>query len=372
MKKRLCEIDLARAIVIMILPMTHVYEYLGYQSQMSDILSDRAVSVLTPFYLFFTVFGAPLFMIFMGMNMIFTRKSAPTDYLKRGVILLFVEVGFNLIRYILPGLIGTYISGVANETGVTILFWMNYGLINSDIFALAGFGFILIALFKKLKFKPVHVLIASVALFTVDRACYSIVGAKLAESCDVYLNELFGHIIYVNEDSIFPLFRWFIFIAVGYCFGSYINQKNIFEWVGIASLISTAGFFAYSIIKGLNPFYFYNVVEHSNNLDIIVMLGELSMALLFLSVVVFIYRTLKLERFEKFNIFIVKYSSCISYDYAIQWIIIGWIMFITCGCGVWGTKAINTGLCMLIIVAITVASYFFGRILQKFVKKHIV
>jgi len=371
MKKRFYEIDLARSILILVLPLVHVYEYLGYQSQMSDILSDGAVATLTPLYLFFTIFGAPMFMILMGMNMIFTRKSTAKDFLKRGIMLLFVEIGFNLIRYIIPGLIGTYISGAANKTGVTILFWMDYGLINSDIFALAGFSFILVALFKKLKLKPLHILIASVLLFFIDRACYPVIGTRLAESYDVFTNELFGHIIYVNEDSIFPLLRWFVFIAIGYFIGSNINKKHIFEWIGISSFVTTVGFFAYSLIKGSNPFSFYNVVECSNNLDIVVMLGELSAALLFISAVVLIFRLFKLERFEKFTAFLVKYSSCISYDYAIQWIIIGWIMFITCGCGVWGTKAITTVPCLALIIVITVASFFLGRVLQNFVKKHI-
>lgn len=372
MRKRYYEIDLVRTITLLTLPLIHIYEYIGYQSQMSDLLSDSAVNLLKGPYMFFTLIACPIFVICMGMNLVFSSKNTPDKLIKRGILLLIIELIFNLVRYVIPGLIGIGFGGAENADAFMICFWMVYGMINGDVLALAGYSFILFGLFKKLNLKPLHIFIISIIMFVLDLGIYKYIGINLANTLSTFPNEIYGHFIYVNEDSIFPLLRWFIFPASGYLFGSHINDKDIFKKVGIISLIIVAIGTTGIIITGQNPLLAFNVVENSNELTPIILIGEISLAYFFICLIYQIYHLFKLELKDKFNSFISKFSGLITYYYMIQWTIVGWIMFITGGIHVWGTKALGVIPTIILVLFITIISYPLGIVLRNIIKKHIV
>jgi len=339
---------------------------------MSDLLTDSAVNMLKPMYTFFTLIVCPLFIICMGMNVVFSSKNDADKLIKRGFTLLFVELVFNVVRYVVPGLIGMAFGGVNTADALWICFWMIYGMINGDVLALAGYSFILFGVFKKIGLKPLTIFIISIVMFVIDLGMYQLVGKTLAETFTVFPNEIFGHFVYVNEDSIFPLFRWFIFTASGYLFGSYINNEEVFRKVGIVSFAIVFVLGGYTIYKGENPFVAFNVVENYNELTPFILLSEIGLSYLFICWIFQVYHILKLETKVKFNNFIARFSSLTTYYYLIQWTIVGWIMFISCGIHLWGCKAIGVIPTILLIAFITVVSYPLGAGLKNVVKKHIV
>lgn len=372
MKKRYYEIDLVRTITLLTLPLIHVYEYIGYQSQMSDLLTDSAVNLLKGPYMFLTLIACPILVICLGMNVVFSKNSTAEKLIKRGIILLVVELVFNFVRYVIPGLIGIGLGGVENTDAFYLALWMVYGMINGDVLALAGYSLILFGLFKKLNLKPLHVFAISIVMFIADLFIYKTLGIYLANTLSTYPNEIFGHFIYVNEDSIFPLLRWFIFPASGYLFGSYINSKDIFKKVGIISLIIVLIGFINISLMGENPLLVFNVVENYNELTPMILIGEIALAYLCICFIYEIYHLLRLELKLKFNAFISKFSGLITYYYMIQWTIVGWIMFISGGIHLWGTKLIGPIPTVILVLFITIVSYPLGIVLRDTIKKHIV
>jgi len=373
MSKRYYDIDLARSFFILVLPLVHVYEYWGSWGEMANILTKSAESVLSPIVCVLTIFGAPTFMICMGMNLVFSRNTSPGKLAKRGIKLLIVELCFNLIRYVLPGLIGAAIAGTDSSDATTLLFWMVYGLINSDILAFAGMTFIVFALFSKFNFSEITVLITGVICFAVNELLAIFVSPQIDESCNYFLSELLGNIFYVNGDSTFPLLSWLIFPCLGYFFAKKLVKKNsnkLWHITGGAAAVCLAVAIIVASGSECGILARLNVTEINNRLDPLCALGELAAAFLFIYICHMLFKVLKLEKNEKITAGIKKYSACITYNYIVQWTIVGWVLFITCGTHAWNSQSIGIAVTFVCIVVITIVSYMLGRFLQKKDKKY--
>lgn len=368
MSKRFYEIDLARCFFILVLPLIHVYEYLGSWGGMACLLTESTESVLAPIVCFLTVFGAPTFMVCMGMNLVFSRNASPEKLMKRGIQLLIVELCFNLLRYVLPGLIGVAIGGTDTADASTVLFWMVYGLINSDILAFSGMTFIVFSLLLKKSFSEVKVALAGILCFAVNELLAAFVSPQIDGNCNYFFSELLGNLFYVNGDSTFPLLSWLIFPCSGYYFAKKLvkkESKKLWHIMGgtaaiclITSIIAAGGR-EYGITARLN------VTELYNRMDSLCALGEVSASFLFIYICHTLFGVLGLDKNENIKNGTMKYSSSITYNYIVQWTIIGWVLFISGGTHFWNSQSMGVGITFVCIAIITVFSYVFGRFLQK-------
>lgn len=374
-KKRYYEIDLARSICILFLPLIHIYEYWGTWGGMADILQDSVSKSLSGFECFLTVFVAQSFMVCMGMNMVWTGNNTAKAFAKRGAGLLLIEIMLNLIRYVMPGLIGVAIGGTDTPQAATALKWMVYGFINSDILAFAGLAFLVFAIFRLLNLKPRTIMIFSILCLVLNSVIFHLIGAALNNSCSLYFNEFLGNFFYVNADSTFSLLGWLIFPACGYLMASCLMGKDADRqrraWIigGAVSAVWLAAVSVYFISQGLNPILKLNPAECGRRMDFWCVSGDLAAAILFICVCHGLYALLHLEKRQAFNDFVRSYSAGITTNYMIQWTIVGWVLFITCGTGLWGCKALNMAETLTCFVLIEAVSYLGSRWWMKHRKK---
>lgn len=148
-------------------------------------------------------FCAPVFLAVMGYFLVSGSKPG-TAYLKRGLLLFFggllLNLGrsFNLVLHILRG-----------ELQLDPLFY----LFGADILTLAGLSVLIIALLRKfLPSKP--------GIYFLLALCFAAANSFLpfpepSENSWKYLTGFFwGNAAF----SYFPLFPWFAYVLLGYCF----------------------------------------------------------------------------------------------------------------------------------------------------------
>ena len=153
--------------------------------------------------------GAGAFMLCMGIGTRYSRHQAPMDYLKRGFELLTVGQALNLVRDALPNLIAWWCKGEPMFIAMSLL------VVQTDIMTFAGFAFMLLALFKKLKLSDgaiVGVGIAMNAFAFVLSNFFRTTGSYLAD-------QVLGFVVVTEAEAYFPLCCYFVFVAFGYALG---------------------------------------------------------------------------------------------------------------------------------------------------------
>ena len=363
-KKRVYELDLARILIVLTLPFIHIMEFWGDMYGYADMLSLNATSILNTVCEILCIFVAPTFMICMGINMSFTKKSTPKDFLKRGITLLVVELIFNVIRYEIPGIISLYLAKTA-EAKELVASSMRLGIINSDILALAGLAFIVYALFKKLNLKPSTIMVISIVLYFIDLIANETFMPSIAANMNFDLSNLLGNFIYIDENSTFPIMEWLMFIGTGYFLSTKIKEfdetkrNSLFNKLFVISVIVFGFCLRQAILFNGSPIESLNKAGLPRSMTPLCLIGEISASLLFLSIVYKIYNWLKLNNNDKFNKWVSKFSSNITYFYLVQWTIVGFGMMFGIAL-LLGSKIIPLWAVLVCYLIICVISYYLG------------
>lgn len=209
------EFDLIKAVTILLMIWTHVFEKLSTYFVPSLSFSNA--------YYRGSIFGAATFMFCMGIGMVYTRSKTPRDYFLRGIRLSFIAILLNFFRFILAWLLsGDYMTTHPESAAYLVL------CIQVDILNFAGLAFLLMALLRKLGLKYWHILLVSVAL---SLSTYFLEGFG---SQNFFINQFMGFFWGNNSDSYFPLCNWFIFVAAGCVFGKmylHLEDKNKFHLI---------------------------------------------------------------------------------------------------------------------------------------------
>jgi len=372
LKKRYYDFDIARVIAIFTLAFVHIVEFWGYQCGMGDFLTHDCADTLGYISEFLTIFVAPMFMLCMGFNMVLTRKNSAKDFLLRGIFLLVIEITLNLLRYYIPGGFGILIAG-KNGATATVLDYMLYGMLNSDIYAFAGLTFLLFALFKKCKFSYIAIMITSIITLVIGEVIAVKFSPAISEALDPNVSNLLGNFLYIDENSTFPLLQWLIFPAFGYTFGSVVtkakNENKVFHYFAIGAVCVLAICIGVLALTKQDIYLRINAASNNNYMDAICAFAELSIAFLFIYLIRMAYKGLKLDKKEKFNATMKRISSGILYYYCIQWIIIGSVLFITGAFNVWGSQKLGIGWTLLCFVVISAISLVLTFLTQKLVAK---
>ena len=210
---RQVELDIAKALIILCMPIVHCLIECTDEEQLLHGL---------PYFFDMIVggtMGAPMFMFCMGVTFHFSKDRSAAYIAKRGLFLLVLGFALNICRYLIPFVIGHAITGDKEQ----FLKPIPYLLFGNDIFQFAGISMFLIALMLKLKLsKP--------AMFGVALAM-SVVGSFIREidlENDI-LNVALGWFVGTENEtgiefSCFPLINWFIVPVSGYLFGSILMR----------------------------------------------------------------------------------------------------------------------------------------------------
>lgn len=203
---RQLELDVAKAFAVIFMITVHVF----------DNMTDMSGNVLPKIVEFL---GCPpaagVFMFTMGVGMVYTRHNSPKEFALRGVKLLLMGYILNFFRETLLILIGQ-IFNIENSYEGESLFST---LMTVDILQFAGMAFLITALLKKLKFKPWQIFVVAVILHTIGNLC---VG--LFDNTPEAVQYTLGVLLFTNNKIAFPVFQWFIYPAVGICFGTLLKH----------------------------------------------------------------------------------------------------------------------------------------------------
>ena len=133
---RQIEVDLAKALSIVLMIWCHVYDDLSttFEPSVSYYNSDWRSAI----------YDAVTFMFCMGIGMVYTRSCTPSGYAKRGVSLLLTGLLLELFRDVLPGVSCYLITG--NEYALAF----QVCALGVDILQFAGLAFLLMALLRTL------------------------------------------------------------------------------------------------------------------------------------------------------------------------------------------------------------------------------
>lgn len=260
-------------------------------------------------------FGAPVFMLCMGIGITYSRKNDAAMIMKRGGMLLLAGYLLNVLRAI-PFLILYALSGEEEYLNETIR-----SLTDVDILQFAGMSFLVIGLFKRLNLSLYWAAVVAVVM--------SIVGnyvQKVDLGC-FWCNLLASPFIGIDSELVktyFPLFNWFGFVVVGYGLGKLLRRcedvNRFYLYILPFAALVYFCYTAYAIPRGigmygLDPWDFY----HVSSLDIVICIAA---ALLAMSVCHFVALVLPQRLMQG----VTRISADLTKIYIAQWIIIIWLV----------------------------------------------
>ena len=242
------EMDLGRAIPVFCLPFVHTV-----------IECTPIEHIYEPIPFFFNIvigqpLGAPIFIFAMGACISYTKRKSNEALMKRGLTLFIAGFVLNMLRFLVPYLIGYALTGNADKY-ITPL---PYRVFGNDILQFAGLFFLLFGFLKHMKLKDMQILGVS--------AVMSVIGS-LFRHLDFgvpALNIALGHIIGTQDAaefvmSDFPLMNWFFLPVTGYLFGKLllrVNDKKTFY--GIVSPLLFVAYVVFFIIE-----YVYGIGQNA-------------------------------------------------------------------------------------------------------------
>ena len=302
---RLYELDLLKALATVSMILCHCVIMLGvhHDGYENDFLYWFGDVVLGDY-----IAVAHAFMFAMGVGFVFTKKNAPSDYVKRGVKTFLLGYLLNFFRYGMYALIEGAISGEFDPQTLEALF-------GPDIFQFAGLAMILTGVLKKFRLNEIHVFLLGAAMsaagsFLVLLNTGSYVG-----------NLLLGHIVTTTDDtSCFALLNWYIFVAFGMLFGAIIRRtentdlfyKRLLAVSGVGSAVYIALTFAFGEMFLTKQRFYYAVSTPEA-------VGLLCTDLFLLSVFRFILKRFGVSKFRAG----IEMSKNLTLIYIIHWCIIG-------------------------------------------------
>lgn len=213
-KQRLYFIDFVKAVSILAMIYIHILENFQTESVQTSSLS-YVISIMN------ALVGASAFMICMGITMNYSRNNTPKIMLKRGFILLGAGYALNICR------------------SITVFFlaprdriW--YEILNIDIFHFAGLAMIVMGIMFYFKVKPyiipVIALVMNITIYFIGDALpfFEPIEGDYLSGLGMNLIGSITGLFYCSSDSLscFPLLVWFIYPAIGYCFGYYFTRCN--------------------------------------------------------------------------------------------------------------------------------------------------
>lgn len=304
---RQMQVDMAKMFAIFFMVIIHTFE--GGDADMETGLGYFFDSIAG------AQFGAPVFMIGMGIGITFSHKSDAATMAKRGWMLFLAGYLLNILRALpFPILYGIY--GEEEYVTETI-----HALTDVDIFQFAGMAFLLIALIKRL-----HLSMGWAGLLA---AVMSVAGSfvhKVDLGC-FWANLLASPFIGIDTEwvaSDFPLINWFGFVMVGYGVGKILRRCEAPDRLNLIVLPVAAlvygGYAAYAVPRGIGMFStdsteFY----HMNSLDFIICVAA---AMLAMSLCHFITHIIS----EKLMTAVTHVCADLTKIYIAQWLIIMWVV----------------------------------------------
>ncbi len=309
---RLDFLDLARFIAIFFMVLSHV-----------QLMYSTLEFIESPLGLFFDIMAgppaAPVFMFSMGFLMTYNKDL---DQLKpqRGVKIFVAGVLLNLVRWVIPLLIGIAIGGDIlseyDETGIYWIFMLDL-LFQVDILILAGLAYSIVVFTFRIDGRWLPVVLFFVIAFLAPELWGTI---TYVYPVDLFLNMLWG----LSANTFFPVFPWLCYPILGAWIGTnYKTFKNeqridagkVFLYIGLGLFTLGLMITATDIERHINDYY------HSGPGAVILYSGFVILWILTLNRLVPRIRG-KLKNGIRYV------STNLTSIYCIHWTILGWLLLL--------------------------------------------
>jgi len=344
------EFDVAKSFAIIFMIIVHTFDHM---TQTNGNILPKIIEFL----------GCPpaagVFMFAMGLGISYTKHSSPKEFAKRGIKLVIMGYVLNFFRETILLIIGKLCSVSNSYEGVSIF----SSLMAIDILQFAGLSFILVALFKKIKLKPYIILIIAIVMNIIS---YLTIG--IFENSSEYVQYPVGLLFFTNSNTSFPLFSWFIYPALGICFGSILKHINLNEKNRLYRYILCVSITLLIIVSIFCKLLNYNITSFFMT-DLyfkqipITFLWCICIVLIFISLYYFLSKLIK-GRGEN----IIKYlSSNVNTIYIIQWLIICYTIAIM---EIFNVNLFSTVWAIPIGIIITIMCIYISKFWNKIKQKH--
>ena len=316
-------------------------------------------------YLFDTIIGgpfsAPMYLFAMGVCIVYSRRQATRQAIRRGVVLIGLFYLHNTCRFLIPYLIGYRISGDKEQFIEPLL----YRWLGNDVILFAGMAVMVIALFRHFRLSNR----AMIGIALVMTLFGSLIGDVDTHS---KLGNIFlGYIVGTDDAtglviSDFPLLIWLIIPVCGYLFGKVLvrvkDRNEFYRVITLPAILVPAVYFPVGIHfrwgmfgEGQNCFY------HMKIWDIAVCLClDIGM----LGIWHFLSRCVK----PGLMAFLTEVSSNITAIYCIHWVFVrsitNVILYIKNG-----TQILPLGQTMLLALAIDIVSVLLARYYKRWKRR---
>lgn len=260
-------------------------------------------------------FGAPVFMVCMGIGLTFSRRSDAPHMAYRGLLLILAGYLLNLAKA-LPMFLLVPATGNTDYYADGI-----YALTNVDILQFAGMAFLLLALCRRLNLSFPWLCLLAIVM--------SVAGSfiRKMDFGSFWINLPCSLIIGIDTDLVrtdFPLLNWFIFVVTGYAFGLLLRRctdcDRLYRILLPLTAVIYGAYAAYALPRGIGMFGdcpqdFY----HMNFLDMIICLDA---SLLGISLCHFIAKVMSDNLMQS----VTRICNDLTKIYVAQWIIIMWLV----------------------------------------------
>ena len=231
------ELDIAKGIFIIFMSFSHCIEILGW-------FFDPSASGSPSWHDFDMVIKSLAIVVItcMGISLCYSSKQSAGSLFRRAVGMLGTVALLELSRTILPCFIEWLIFRDLSSIRYA------YQFLSVDIFQFATMAFAVIALFKKMKLKPLTmVLIAAV---------FSVIGQLLqgVSTGSTVGDMAVGFLWHSYDAAYFPLLNWLIVPVIGYALGHawlHLRDKDsFFKLITPISWIITVLYFVSMVLVG--------------------------------------------------------------------------------------------------------------------------
>lgn len=309
-KKRLLEVDFAKSFAIIFMMLVHIFEIFAVHPLQTGILNYIIRFLGGPFV-------APIFMISMGIGIVYSKDCTPHKLFKRGLMIFFIGYLLQFVRDFLPlSLLGLMHSD-PSYTHEGLIFFLSL-----DILIFAGLYFMFFSLYQKSNLKK-YWLIIFWAVFATLNSLLSGIHYEL-----LWMNVISGYIWSSWSNTWFPFFSWYIFPTLGYFLGGFlINLKEDNKDAFFQKLLATSAFLLLitcylfrNVDFGIQSAFWLKYFQHGWQGNIAYGL----FCLLWLSISYFLVKTFS----DKVKSIITYLGKNLTTIYLIHWVILGWLIII--------------------------------------------
>ena len=231
------ELDIAKGLIIILMSLSHAIEILGwfFAPESADGFFWYGFDML--------IKGtAPVFIFCMGISLCYSRRQSASDLLRRAGGMAGIVLLLELFRTLIPCLIEWLIFRDIDSIEYA------YQFLCVDILQFATLALLAIALFKKLRLRPVAMLVISVVCSVIGQMLTGVsTGSAIGDFA-------VGYLWHSHDTAYFPLLSWLIVLLTGYSLGyMWLRLKDkprFFKLVTPIGLVIGVAYYASMVFLG--------------------------------------------------------------------------------------------------------------------------